>query len=61
MRSIVYRNTGNIAFLAFPFHPKQKSFIHWLFAPFYTVLSPLFSYPLPKNRVFTAMMGGAYE
>ncbi len=61
MRSIVYRNTENIAFLAVPPPLKQKPLIHWLFAPFYTVLSPLFCCHLPNNRVFKAFEGGHYE
>ncbi len=61
MRSIVYRNTESIAFLAFHFPSKQKPLVHGLFTPLYTVLPPLFSRPLPKNCAFTVIMGGAYE
>ncbi len=61
MRSIVYRNTGMIVILAFPFAQKQKSLFHWLFAPFRTVLPPSFGCPLPKNLVFKAVMGGSHE
>ncbi len=61
MRSIVYRNTRNIAFLAVPCPPKQKPSIRWIFAPFYTVLPTLFCCLLPKNGVFKAFIGGSYE
>jgi hypothetical protein len=57
MPVIVYRNTGMFSFSTFPFPSKQKPLIHWLLAPFYTVLALLFRCRLPQTLVFKDVRG----